>query len=251
MPAPQVTQFPGQRQYLGGGNFAADPSSVVGNAAYWSNRPPPTNIQGQPFQGWESSPLQTPQGAFGRSLARGNVPGASFLMDQPQNPQGGPWWMKLLSGMPFLGSLFSAGNAAMGQQNLLNSARGMGMNTESGTPFMGQPEGFGSRAWSTLGAGLKWAPGGPIVDPLRMGYNVIQGVRGASDFASRTFPDWGAAAGGQAIGAMLPSSWQTPGYSGERGGDSYAPEMGYTPSRGNFASSMIPSSFYQDERGGS
>ena len=116
--------------------------------------------------------------------------------------------MKVLSGLPFIGSLFSAANASGGQQEMLsrqeNLAKrlgGLGVDP-GGEGYLSQPESMLSRGWSTLGAGLKWAPGGPIVDPLRMGYNVVQGLRGAGDFASRSFPDFAAGTGGT-MGGIL------------------------------------------------
>ena len=178
--------------------------------------PFPVDIRGQTFQGYTESPFQTPGGAFGRSVVRSNVPGASFFADRPQAPSMAGWpgmFMKVLSALPWAGSLFSGANAAGGQQEMLDRqnriARGLGMagdvsSTQGG--YLAQPESALSRAWTTVGAGLKWAPGGQVTDALRAGYNVVQGVRGAGDFASRNFPDMAAGLGGMAAGSMIPSS---------------------------------------------
>lgn len=245
-------QFPGQQQYLGGGQFAGqgnDPANFGGVPRSFNYGPGE-----DPRPGF--SARQSPMEAGMRTGFRNMVPGASLFMDQPEAGSGqDAWWKKLLAGFPTLGrALFAplfAGNRA---------AQAMGRN-EFLSP---EPESMFNRGMTTVGAGLQYAPGGQGMDLAKNIFTGVQAGRGIADFfgfnPGQALAGAGGYAGGQIgrsifgsgqeqQGPYVPSSFpffgQSPFAGGEwrnrgEGAQDAAPTWAQQP---NWASSQIPSSF--------
>ena len=266
---PGLTQVPGQPQYLGGGNFAGHRPGRGGSpipwseASQWGNIGPRDiqteggNIARMPGSQGSWQQLQSPGRAAGQSVLR-SLPTGPFWADKPQAgyAEGAGW--QAGAGMPYgIGDMIRAIGAYQKNQYM----RGQGVEAMP----VGQPESMGSRIWGGLGSLLKFTPGGAVTSPLKMGYNVAEGLRGGSEFISQNFPQFGAAAGGSIFGRQpwmdvgrppspgMPASasyggpttdlWNQRGEGGG-GGDGYSTQNWAAPEP------RIPSSWYDSgERG--
>ena len=249
-----ASQFQSQQpRYLGGGRFAGGPAAGGGNQ--WGVTLPRGSGGGYappPSQNWDYGPGENPlpgfsarQGGFeagARTFGRNFVPGVSLGVDRPEAGSGmDTWWKKLLGGLPYVGPgvmqpLFAGNRAseALSRNEYLYPAK----------------ESMFNRGMTTMGAGLRFAPGGGATDILKNGFSGVQGARGIADFMGFNVPNVASGLGGLGAGAAWNQrpNWMGGGVPTYGGGDMGG---GCAPSDNNFASSMIPSSFYQDERGGS
>lgn len=241
-------QYPGQPQYLGGGNFAGGSQGAPVGGGFGGfpgrfNYGPGEN----PLPGF--SARQSPMEAGMRTGFRNMVPGVSLGLDQPEAGSGqNTWWKKLLAGMPMAGrALFGPLFAGM------RAAEARDQNEY----LYPQPESILNRGMTTIGAGLQYAPGGQGIDLAKNIFSGIQAGRGIADFfgfnpgqAMAGAAGFGARQLGQAMGPFTPSSYPFFGQSPTAGGEWWNPReeqggVGAGYSTQNWSDSQIPSSFYE------
>ena len=239
-----------QPQYLGGGQFAGVPSAGGGwGGQTWSPSGNLMNPRSPDLAARAEQSMMYPVGqgsgeAFFRSMGRDMGGPFSGMIDRPQAGVEyggglGGFGKRLLTQIPWLGSVIKglfAGQTANQYQGWM-------------APNPSE-EGFGSRLWSSMQSTASLMPNfSPAVGMMKNAVGLAGGLMKAPEYLNTTWGQAGSRVGGQAMGDIFRQpDWMGGGVPSYGGGDMGG---GYAPSENNFASSRIPSSFYQDERGGS